>query len=141
MKRTFILSLLLSLSATALETTAIGSRQGGASFDVFWQKFKTAVISGNKAAVASMSKFPVEMSYGIPSIRNRAQMLRRYREVFKEQTDAAQCFNKKTPEVDPQEPKRYSVACPDAGGSEVVLYWFQRTRWGWKFVGLDNINE
>jgi len=141
MKRTIILSLFLSLSATALALTPIRSRQGDESFNVFWQKFKTAVISGNKAAVASMSKFPVEMSYGIASIRNRAQMLRRYREIFKQQTDAAQCFSKKTPEVDTQEPKRYSIACPDAGGNEVVIYGFERTRWGWKFVGLDNINE
>jgi hypothetical protein len=141
MKRTIILGLFFLLSVTALANTAVGSRPGDASFNLFWQKFKMAVIQGNKAAVASMSSFPVEMSYGIPSIRNRSQMLRRYREVFKQQTDAAQCFSKKQPEVDPQEPKRFSIACPDAGGNEVVIYAFLRTRWGWKFVGLDNINE
>lgn len=141
MKRTIILSLFLSLSATALATTPFESSQADASFNIFWRKFKTAVISGNKAAVASMSKFPVGMSYGIPSVRNRAQMLRRYREVFKQQTDAAQCFGSKQPEADTQESKRFTIACPDAAGNEVVIYAFELTRGGWKFAGLDNINE
>jgi hypothetical protein len=68
-------------------------------------------------------------------------MLRRYREVFSRQANAAQCFSRKQPEVDAQDEKRFTVACPDSAGNEVVIYEFQRTRWGWKFVGLDNINE
>lgn len=141
MKRTIILSLFLLLSATALATTSGGAWRQDDSVNVFWQKFKTAVIQGNKAAVASMSKFPVEMSYGIASIKNRAQMLRRYREVFKQQADAAKCFSTKQPEMDAQNTKLFTVACPDIAGNEVVIYSFERTRAGWKFVGLDNINE
>ena len=58
-----------------------------------------------------------------------------------EQTDAAACFSKAKPEVDPATPKAFTVACPDAAGNEVVIYHFTQTRAGWKFTGLDNLNE
>ena len=29
----------------------------------------------------------------------------------------------------------------DAAGNEVVIYHFEQTRTGWKFSGLDNLNE
>ena len=141
MKRATILSLCLLLSGTALAATTGERLQEDASVKIFWQRFKVAVIRGNRSAVASLSDFPVEMSYGIPSIRNRSQMLRRYNEVFKSQTNAARCFANKQPEMDAQDKNRFSVACPDKGGNEVVIYGFQRTRAGWKFAGLDNINE
>ena len=38
-------------------------------------------------------------------------------------------------------PRRFSVACPDTAGNEVVIFQFERGRAGWKFVGLDNTNE
>ena len=81
------------------------------------------------------------MSYGIPAIKTKAQLIRRYRQVFNEQTDAAACFAKKKPEMDTDNPKHFSVVCPDAAGNEVVIYHFEQTRTGWKFTGLDNINE
>ena len=91
--------------------------------------------------VARLSKFPIGMSYGIPSIKTKAQLTRRYRQLFNEQTDAAACFNKAKPEMDAANPKHFSVACPDAAGNEVVIYHFEQTRTGWKFTGLDNLNE
>ena len=66
------------------------------------------------------------MSYGIRSIKTKTELLKRYKEVFNEQSDAAKCFAKKEPEKDSSNAKRYSVACPDAAGSEVVIYWFER---------------
>ncbi|HXS00773.1 MAG TPA: hypothetical protein VN724_09385, partial [Pyrinomonadaceae bacterium] len=81
------------------------------------------------------------MSYGIPVIKTKAQLTRRYKQVFKEQTDAAACFVKAKPEIDADNPKRFTVACPDAAGNEVVIYHFEQTRNGWKFTGLDNLNE
>jgi hypothetical protein len=36
---------------------------------------------------------------------------------------------------------RFSIACPDEAGNEVVIYEFERGRKGWKFVRLDNLNE
>ena len=32
-------------------------------FSAFWKKFKSAVIAGDKATVAEMTKFPLSMSY------------------------------------------------------------------------------
>jgi hypothetical protein len=128
MKTITTLSLLLLL--TGAETT-----------ETFWQSFKTAVSKRDVETIARLSKFPIEMSYGIPSIKTKAQLAKRYRQIFNEQTNAAACFDKAKPEVDADNPKHFSVACPDAAGNEVVVYHFQQTRTGWKFAGLDNLNE
>ena len=114
---------------------------GAESFDSFWQTFKTAVSKRDIETIARLSKFPIGMSYGIPSIRNKVQLTKRYRQLFNEQSDAAACFNKAKPEMDTANPKHFSVACPDAAGNEVVIYHFEQTRTGWKLTGLDNINE
>jgi hypothetical protein len=135
MKRTVISCALLLLAAITAPA------QRGESIESFWQKFKTAVIAGDKQAVARLTSFPLGMSYGIPDVRNRAALLRRYRQVFSEQSDAAKCFATAKTETDPARPRAFYVACPDAGGAEVVLYHFSRGRMGWRFVQLDNINE
>jgi hypothetical protein len=114
---------------------------GADATDTFWETFKTAVSKRDVETIARLSKFPIGMSYGIPSIRNKAQLTRRYKQLFNEQTDAAACFNKAKRETDAANPKHFSVACPDAAGNEVVIYHFEQTRTGWKFTGLDNINE
>ncbi|HET7286754.1 MAG TPA: hypothetical protein VFI71_04760 [Pyrinomonadaceae bacterium] len=114
---------------------------GAQSTDAFWQEFKTAVSKHDVETIARLSKFPIGMSYGISSIKTKAQLTKRYRQLFNEQTDAAACFSKAKPEIDADNPKHFTVACPDAGGNEVVIYHFQQTRAGWKLTGLDNINE
>jgi hypothetical protein len=114
---------------------------GAQSTDAFWESFKTAVSKRDVETIARLSKFPIEMSYGIPSIKTKAQLAKRYRQLFNEQTDAAACFSKAKPEMDADNPKHFSVACPDAAGNEVVIYHFEQTRAGWKLTGLDNINE
>ena len=114
---------------------------GAESFDSFWQTFKTAVSKRDIETIARLSKFPIGMSYGISSIRNKVQLTKRYRQLFNEQSDAAACFKKAKPEIDPANPKHFSVACPDAAGNEVVIYHFEQTRTGWKLTSLDNINE
>jgi len=114
---------------------------GAQSTDDFWQSFKTAVSKRDVETIARLSKFPIEMSYGIASIKTKAQLAKRYRQLFNEQTDAAKCFSKAKPEMDAENPKHFTVACPDAGGNEVVIYHFELTRTGWKLIGLDNINE
>jgi hypothetical protein len=128
MKTIIALSLLLFI--TAADST-----------DTFWQSFKTAVSKHDVETIARLSKFPLGMSYGIPVIKTKAQLTRRYRQVFNEQTDAAACFAKAKPEIDAANPKHFTVACPDAAGNEVVIYHFEQTRTGWKFTGLDNLNE
>jgi hypothetical protein len=131
MKKIAALSLVLLLAGQAADT----------SFETFWQAFKTAVSKRDVETIARLSKFPIGMSYGIPSVKTKAQLTKRYRQVFNEQSDAAACFAKAKPEADAQDPKHFSVACPDAGGNEVVIYHFEKTRTGWKFSSLDNINE
>ena len=107
----------------------------------FWQQFKTAVTNRDVPTVARLSQFPIRMSYGIPSVKTKAQLTKRFRQVFNEQTDAAACFDKAKPEVDPANAKAFTVACPDAAGNEVVIYHFQQTKAGWRFTSLDNLNE
>jgi hypothetical protein len=114
---------------------------GADTFDTFWQDFRSAVSKHDVETIARLSKFPIGMSYGIPTIKTKAQLNKRYRQLFNEQSDAVKCFEKAKPEVDADNPKHFSVACPDAAGNEVVIYHFQQTRTGWKFTGLDNINE
>ena len=109
--------------------------------DDFWQTFKTAVSKRDVVTIARLSRFPIGMSYGIPSIKTKAQLTRRYRQLFSEQADAVACFDKKKPELDEANPKHFTVACPDAAGNEVVIYHFEQTRTGWKLTGLDNLNE
>ena len=138
MKKITTFSLLLLLAAPSFATR---QTQTATSFETFWLAFKAAVIKRHVATVARLSKFPIEMSYGIPSVKTKAQLSRRYRQVFNEQTNAAVCFAKKTPEAHAEDPKHFSVACPDAAGNEVVVYHFAQTRKGWKFTGLDNLNE
>ena len=135
MKTIKTLILVIAVSLT------VGATQTSDSFESFWQNFKTAVSKRDVATIAKLSKFPIEMSYGIPSVKNKAQLTRRYRQVFNEQSNAAACFEKAKPEVNADNPKLYSVACPDAAGNEVVIYHFEQTRTGWKFAGLDNLNE
>ncbi|MCA1575992.1 MAG: hypothetical protein LC794_01355 [Acidobacteria bacterium] len=107
----------------------------------FWEQFKTAVTKRDVQTVARLSHFPIGMSYGIPTIKTKVQLTKRYRQLFNEQTDAAACFSKAKPEVDPANAKAFTVACPDAAGNEVVIYHFKQTKTGWKFTALDNLNE
>jgi hypothetical protein len=118
------------------------SVQRDPSIQTFWIKFKAAVIKGDKTAVAQMSQFPIELEYGIPSVKTSAQLIKRYREVFNGETNAAKCFAESKPEVDPQNSKRFTVGCKiENTGDVVIIYGFVRTKTGWKFNSLDNINE
>lgn len=135
--RTTISALLFTLLLVASGNAA----QTDADFKVFWEKFKSAVIKADKNTVGSLTKYPLGMSYGIRSIKTRAEFLRRYREVFNQQTDAVKCFATKAPEKNESNPKRYTVVCPNEAGDEVVAFDFEWTKTGWRFVSLDNYNE
>lgn len=129
-----ILTLCVSITAQAF--------QGDQSIQTFWTKFKAAVIKGDRAAVAQMSQFPLEMSYGVPSVKTAAQLNKRYREVFDGETNAARCSAESKPEVDPQNSKQFTVGCKIQNtGDVVIIYGFVWTETGWKFKSLDNINE
>jgi hypothetical protein len=113
-------------------------------FSTFWQKFKSAVIAGDKAAVVEMTKFPVSMSYLEKPVKNEKAFLRRYGEIFKGEANAAQCFRSAKPQK--ESAKRYQVYCPfkdtpNDWENAPIRFLFELTKEGWKFVGLDNINE
>jgi hypothetical protein len=113
-------------------------------FPAFWQKFKSAVVAGDKAAVAEMTKFPLSMPYEIKAVKNKENFLRRYAEIFKGEANAAQCFGGADPHK--ESGRRYEIYCPfketpDDRENAPIRFIFELTKSGWKFSGLDNINE
>jgi len=110
----------------------------------FWQKFKAAAINSDKETLAALSRFPISRGYGMASIRTKAQFMRSYRDLFFNETNAAQCFPKVKPMIDRKRPNEFSVSCPfasDSSGGEPFVYTFTRTRAGWKLTSFENINE
>jgi hypothetical protein len=121
--------------------TVAASAQSESSIETFWAKFKAAVIKVDKESVAAMTQFPVEMPYGQAAVRTKAQLLKRYRQVFNSEANAARCFADAKPETDPARPKEFTIGCDNGSGEKVVIYAFSLTKTGWKFKSLDNINE
>ena len=113
-------------------------------FPAFWQKFKSAVIAGDKAMIAEMTKFPLSMPYEVKAVKNKEAFLRRYSEIFKGEANAAQCFKSAEPAKDSD--RRYGIYCPfkdtpNDWENAPIRFIFELTKSGWRFVGLDNINE
>ena len=115
-------------------------------FSTFWQKFKSAVIASDKTAVAEMTKFPLSMPYGVKAVKTKLDFLRRYNEIFNGEANAAQCFATAKPGKFSDGHGQYEVYCPfkktpNNKENAPIRYIFELTKSGWKFVGLDNINE
>ena len=141
MKNLIVLSLYFINTVTVFAEPSGDSQLSGGSIDAFWKRFKAAVAMRDEGAIANLSKFPIEMPYGVATIENRMQLRSRYHEVFDEQANAARCFEKAQPETEGENPSLFTVACPDAAGNEVVIYHFEKANNDWRFTGLDNINE
>jgi hypothetical protein len=131
------------VAGAAINATRVGrAAQSEAGIEQFWERFRDAVIKGDKLAVARLSRFPISMPYGMSSVRNRAQLVRRYRDVFNHDgSSASECFAAAKPVSDPARPKEFTVGCKNTAGHEVIIYTFRRTPAGWRFAHLDNINE
>ncbi|HYT23947.1 MAG TPA: hypothetical protein VEW05_27355 [Candidatus Polarisedimenticolia bacterium] len=113
-------------------------------FSAFWKKFKSAVIAGDKAAVAEMTKFPLSMPYEVKAVKNKENFLRRYDEIFKGEANAAQCFASAKPHK--QSDRQYDVNCPfketpNDREDVPIRFIFEQTKGGRRFAGLDNVNE
>jgi len=113
-------------------------------FSTFWKKFRSAVVAGDKAMVAEMTKFPLSMPYLVKAVKNKEDFLRRYNEIFKGEANAAQCFASAKPEK--QSAVRCEIYCPfketpDDSKNTPIRFEFELTKSGWKFAALDNINE
>jgi len=113
-------------------------------FSTFWQNFRSAVIAGDKTTVAEMTKFPVSMPHGVKAVKNKEDFLHRYNEIFKGEANAAQCFATAKPRKEAS--GRYEIYCPfketpNDWENAPIRFVFELTKSGWKFAGLDNINE
>ena len=113
-------------------------------FSAFWKKSKSAVIAGDKTAVAEMTKFPLSMPYEIKAVKNKQNFLLRYDEIFNGEANAAQCF--RTAEPRKESARRWDIYCPfketpDDWENAPIRFVFELAKSGWKFTGLDNINE
>ncbi|HEX3619547.1 MAG TPA: hypothetical protein VHU16_04175 [Candidatus Udaeobacter sp.] len=113
-------------------------------FSAFWKEFKSAVIAGDKLKVAEMTKFPLSMPYEVKAVKNKEDFPRRYNEIFKGEANAVQCFASAKPRKESKQ--RYEVYCPfkdtpNDWENAPIRFIFELTQSGWKFAGLDNINE
>jgi hypothetical protein len=113
-------------------------------FSTFWREFKSAVIAGDKAKVAGMTTFPLSMPYLQKTVKNKEDFVRRYNEIFKGEANAAQCFASAEPRKGSA--RRYEIYCPFKDTPKdwenaPIRFVFELTKTGWKFAGLDNINE
>ena len=113
-------------------------------FSTFLGKFKSAVIAGDKAAVAEMTKFPLSMPYEVKAVKNKEGFSRRYDEIFKGEANATQCFKSAKPQKESD--RRYGIYCPfkdtpNDWENAPIRFIFELTKSGWRFVGLDNVNE
>jgi hypothetical protein len=111
-------------------------------FAAFWNKFRSAVVARDKAVVAEMTQFPFSIQSS--KIENREKFLRRYDEIFKGEADAAQCFATAKPRR--ESAQRYEIYCPfkdtpNDKENAPIRFIFERTKSGWKFAALDNVNE
>ena len=117
------------------------------SMQAFWNKFKAAVIKNDKETVAALSQFPISLNDGMTPIRNKAQFTKNYRYLFSRETNAAKCFPKAKPALEPvtkKRPQEFTVGCSYASGGgeeEPFEYRFALTRGGWKFTSFTNVNE
>jgi len=128
-------------SILAADPEPIGTQS---DFSTFWREFKSAVIAGDKATIAEMTKFPVSMPYSVKAVKNKEGFLRRYNEIFKGEANAAQCF--KGAEPHKESDRQYDIYCPfketpNDWENAPIRFIFELTKSGWKFAGLDNINE
>jgi hypothetical protein len=113
-------------------------------FSTFWREFRSAVIAGDKAKVAEMTKFPLSVPYGVKAVKNKEGFSRRYDEIFKGEANAAQCFGSAEPHKESD--RQYDIYCPfkdtpNDWENAPIRFIFELTKGGWKFVGLDNVNE
>jgi len=91
-----------------------------------------------------MTKFPLSMPYEVKAVKNKENFLRRYDEIFKGEANAAQCFAGAKPYK--QSDRQYDVNCPfketpNDREDVPIRFIFEQTKSGWRFAGLDNVNE
>ena len=123
-----LMLILLLLSAVASQVHG-QEAQSTQSFSSFWAHFKAAVAKDDKEAVATMTKFPVDIGGQV----TRAAFIKKYPEIFNQKV--RRCFAKEKPVSDNQAPQSqqgggsYSLFC----GDDIFL--FERADGKYKFTG------
>lgn len=155
MKKALALLIGLLLSGVALAMSPDGSSQSNDGLEAFVDKFRTAVINGDKETVIGLSGFPIRMPGRAKNIKSAADLRVRYREVFNKYTSAAKCFREKHNDPsfaeskssfaealrNPENPKQARFNCADNSGY-YYDYTFALTTTGWKFIRLVRyVNE
>jgi hypothetical protein len=140
----------LLLSGAAVAFSPGSSSQNNDGLEAFADKFRTAVIKGDKETVIGLSGFPIRMPGRVKSIKNAAELRLRYSEVFNKHISAAKCFREKYNDPNfaesktsfveglrnSENPKLAGFNCGDNSGY-FYDYIFALTATGWKFVRLD----
>lgn len=134
--KTFLMLILASLClVTSLDASGQRTQKNTATaMRTFWSAFQSAVARNDKEAVASMTRFPLEMPYGVRSIKTKQQLMKRYSEIFDAETK--KCFSTAKPEREQANTKRFWIGC-----GEAMMYWFDVVGGEYKFTAVDNVNE
>jgi hypothetical protein len=140
-KITLTFILIASIFAMSLPSNIYAQQ----NIDQFWVKFKNAVTKSDKNAVANMTNFPLSMPYGVKTVKTKADFIKRYDKILNMEADAKRCFEARSVEKE-ENSKRYFINCtfkgePESSDNRPIYYYFEKTKSGWKFTGLDNINE
>jgi hypothetical protein len=112
--------LLLAINPAA----AAESKPDTRSFGGFWSQFKAALATGNKEAIAGMTKFPFVNGGGLLS---KAEFVKQYDAIFSKNT--RKCLEKAKPTKE-QDRDSYSVFC----GSSIFT--FERTNGEYRFTDI-----
>ncbi|MGB9179710.1 MAG: hypothetical protein WCB68_10745 [Pyrinomonadaceae bacterium] len=136
MKTTLSIALVILCFGSSLsDASGQRTRKNIASeMQIFWSTFQAAVARNDKEAVASMTHFPLEMPYGVRSIRTKAQFMKSYSKIFDAETK--KCFSTATPNPERGKTKRFWIGC-----GEAMMYWFNMVNGEYKFISVDNVNE
>src|SRR5260370_42653480 len=95
MKKVTIPCLCLLISAVVLAMAPVNSAHSDDGIEAFVQKFRAAVINGDKETVVGLSRFPIRMPGRVRNIKDAADLRQRYHEVFNKYTSAAKCLAEK----------------------------------------------
>ena len=85
----FVASVIFSIFVMSLPLDIYAQQ----SVEPFWDKFKNAVIKGDKKTVASLTYFPLNMPYGVKSVKSKADFIKRYDKIMNMEADASRCFS------------------------------------------------
>lgn len=115
-----VVTVLLAINPAA----AAESKPDARSFAGFWSRFNTAVATGNKEAVAGMTKFPFTNGGGQLS---KAEFVKQYDTILSR--NMRKCLEKAKPTKE-QDRDSYSVFC----GSSIFT--FERTSEEYRFTDI-----